>query len=98
MSVPLMKSIHLTKEEVELVHALAEQEYLAESALLEKLFSGGLHNYLKELAINTYTKGMVSIGEAAQMARMPYLDFFKVTKFKTHKLSWHFEGGGSPLS
>jgi len=77
MSVPLTKSIHLTKEEVELVRILAEQEYLSESALLDKLFREGLRNYLKDRAINAYTKGMVSIGEAAQMAQIPYLAFFE---------------------
>lgn len=71
------KPIHLTKSEVELVRTLAEQEYLSESAMLDKLFREGLHNHLKERAITVYTKGMVSIGEAAQMAEMPYLAFFE---------------------
>lgn len=77
MPTTLTKSIHLTPEEVDLVHNLAEQEYLSESALLEKLFREGLHNHLKEIAITAYTKGMVSIGEGAEMAKMPYLAFFE---------------------
>ena len=77
MSTTLTKSINLTKDEIELVRTLAEQEYLSESVLLEKLFREGLRNHLKEIAITAYTKGMVSIGEAAQMAQMPYLAFFE---------------------
>ncbi|MBM3238372.1 hypothetical protein FJZ31_18935 [Candidatus Poribacteria bacterium] len=77
MSTTSTKSIHLTKEEIELVRTLAEQEYLSESVLLKKLFREGLRNHLKEIAITAYTKEMVSIGEAAQMAKMPYLAFFE---------------------
>jgi len=77
MSATSMKSIHLAKEEIELVRTLAEQEYLSESVLIEKLFREGLRNHLKEIAITAYTKGMVSIGEAAEMAKMPYLVFFE---------------------
>jgi predicted HTH domain antitoxin len=77
MSTTLTKSIQLTPEEISLVHNLAEQEHLSESALLEKLFREGLCNHLKEKAITAYTKGIVSIGEAATMAKMPYLAFFE---------------------
>jgi predicted HTH domain antitoxin len=77
MSTTLLKSIQLTKEESDLVRNLAEQEYLSESALLDKLFREGLRNHLKEIAITAYTKGMVSIGEAAEIAKMPYLAFFE---------------------
>ena len=77
MSATSTKSIHLTKEEIELVRTLAKQEYISESALLKKLFCEGLRNHLTEMAVTAYTKGMVSIGEAAQMAKMPYLAFFE---------------------
>jgi len=45
--------------------------------MLKKLFREGLHNHLKERAIAAYTEGMVSIGEAAEVAEMPYLAFFE---------------------
>jgi predicted HTH domain antitoxin len=77
MSTTSMKSIRLTKEEIDLVRILAEQEYLSEAVLLEKLFREGLRNHLKEMAITAYTEGIVSIGEAAEMAKMPYLAFFE---------------------
>ena len=77
MSATSTKSIRLTEEEIELIRNLAKQEYLSESALLKKLFREGLRNHLTEMAVTAYTKGMVSIGEAAQMAKMPYLAFFE---------------------
>lgn len=77
MSTTSTKSINLTESEIELVCALAEQEFLSESAMLDKLFHEGLSKYLKERAITEYTKGMISIGQAAQMANMPYLAFFE---------------------
>jgi len=42
--------------------------------MLDKLFREGLHNHFKKRAITAYTQGIVSIGEAAEMA---YLAFFE---------------------
>ena len=78
MTVPTVtKSIHLTAEDAEIVRLLAEQESLDESALLQQLFADGLRVHLLERAIRSYSLGQASIGEAASMAQMPYLAFFK---------------------
>lgn len=71
------RSIALTPEEVNTIRWLAEQESLNERTLIKRIFTDGLRTHLLERAIHAYSQGQVSIGEAARMAKMAYLDFFE---------------------
>ena len=74
------RSITLTPEEVTTVRWLAEQESLNERTLMKRIFADGLRTRLLEKAIHAYSKGQISIGEAASMAKI--LDFFEELRWR----------------
>jgi predicted HTH domain antitoxin len=77
MASTMKRSIALTPDEVDTIQWLAQQESLTERTVIQRIFASGLRTHLLETALHAYSKGRVSIGEAAQMAQMPYLDFFE---------------------
>jgi predicted HTH domain antitoxin len=77
MASTITRSIRLTTEETANMRSLAEREALPEAVMLRKLFREGLRVRLLETAIAAYCAGQASLGEAAQMAELPYLAFFE---------------------
>lgn len=73
----MTRSIQITREESDAIRALAQREDASEAAMLKRLFREGLRSRLLESAISAYTTGQVSIGEAAEMAGLPYVSLFE---------------------
>ena len=71
------RCIRLTHEESDAIKALAEREAATEATMTKRLLREGLRSRLLESAVSAYCAGQVSIGEAAEMAGLPYVAFFE---------------------
>lgn len=54
---------------------VAEEEGTDKSKVIRELLSGAVKEKLVELALEKYSKRLVSVGRAAEFARMPLADF-----------------------
>ncbi|MBI2549986.1 UPF0175 family protein [Candidatus Woesearchaeota archaeon] len=54
---------------------VAEEEGTDKSKVIRELLSGAVKEKLAELALEKYSKRLVSVGRAAELAKMPLADF-----------------------
>ena len=76
----ITKSVRISREEAREIGKIAEAEAMVEANLLKKFLHTGLASYRLERALGEYSKGRVSLREAAHMARLGYLEFFEEVK------------------
>ncbi|BDG62180.1 UPF0175 family protein [Caldinitratiruptor microaerophilus] len=67
------KSIRLSSAEAQRLAQIARLEAVPEAALLKKWVLAGMQEQALDRAILLYTKRQVSLGEAAQIAGIPYM-------------------------
>ena len=57
------------------IDSVAREEGTDKSKVIRALLSGAVKEKLVELALEKYSKRLVSVGRAAELARMPLVDF-----------------------
>ena len=57
------------------IDSVAKEEGTDKSKVIRELLSGAVKEKLVELALEKYSKRLVSVGRAAELARMPLADF-----------------------
>ena len=75
---------HMVKE----IEYLAYEENSDKSRIIRDLLATALKNKLFEVALEKYSKGEVSLGRAAELARLALADFMKLTAER--KVSLHY--------
>lgn len=68
---------------------IANEENVDRSKVIRELLSRALKEKLVDLALDKYRRGKVSIGRAAELAKIPLADFMKLTAER--KITVHYD-------
>jgi len=66
------------RRQIEILDRISEEEKIDRSAALRKILDIGLQEYLKRRAVESYRKGKLSIGKAAEEAEVSIAEFYKI--------------------
>ena len=76
------QSKHLTgrvpKKQVEQLNKISREEGIDRSTALRKVLGIGLREYRKEMAVDSYRKGKISIGKAAEEAGVSVFEMYDI--------------------
>lgn len=79
-------STRIPKEMEQEVEELMREEHLEKSVALRKLLHLGLEEYRRERALRLLSQGEVSVGRAAEMARMNLWEFTDL--LRARRIPW----------
>lgn len=78
----------LPEDVMERINYVAKEKNTDKSKLMRELLSDAVNNKLIELALDKYAKRAVSLGRAAELARIPLADFMKIAAEKDITLNY----------
>ncbi len=70
---------------------VAKEEKTDKSKVIRELLSEALKEKLIDLALEKYSKKLVSLGRAAELARVPLADFMKITAEREISMNYSVE-------
>lgn len=70
---------------------VAKEEGTDKSKVIRELLAGAVKEKLVELALEKYSKRLVSVGRAAELARMPLVDFLRVAAERKIPLNYSLD-------
>lgn len=70
---------------------VAREENVVKSKVIRELLSGAIRNKLIDLALDKYSKKLVSLGRAAELGRVPLADFMKIASDRKIAVNYSVE-------
>jgi len=73
------------------IEYVAKEEKTDKSKVVRQLLSDAVKNKLVDLALKKYSKRFVSLGRAAELARLPLADFMKIASERKITMNYSIE-------
>lgn len=73
------------------INSVAREEGTDKSKVIRELLAGAVKEKLVELALEKYSKRLVSVGRAAELARVPLADFLRAAAERKIPLNYSLD-------